>query len=182
MNKKININNDSYIIYLNENEISSKVKELSQKLNEYYYDKNPIIIGVLKGSVFFMIDIIKNLKFKYEIDFIDVKSYIDTNNTNPKLKDISTVNVSNRNILIVEDIVDTGNTLSLLYQYYKNKNANDIKVISLLLKDKIANNDMKNNVDWHGFKIVDKYVIGYGLDINNLFRELKDIYIKDEKK
>ena len=182
MNEIININNDSYRIYITENEINSKVKELSLELNDYFYDKNPIIIGVLKGSVFFMMDIIKHLNIKYEIDFIDVKSYVNTKNTKPKLKDIGTVDVKNRNILIVEDIVDTGNTLSLLYEYYNDKNINDIKVISLLLKDRIQNNDMKNHVDWHGFKVEDKYVIGYGLDINNLFRELKDIYIKDEKK
>ena len=99
MNKIININNDSYKIYITENEINSKVKELSLELNDYFYDKNPIIIGVLKGSVFFMMDIIKHLNIKYEIDFIDVKSYVNTKNIKPKLKDIGTVDVKNRNIL-----------------------------------------------------------------------------------
>ena len=182
MNRHININNNIYKKYINEKDISLKVKELSSKINNYYIDKNPIIIGVLKGSVFFMMDILRNLNIKYEIDFIDVKSYIDTENNNPILKDISNVDVTKRNILIVEDIVDTGNTLSLLYKYYKNKNVKDIKVTSLLLKKRDINKDMKSKVEWYGFNVEDKYVIGYGLDINNLFRELKDIYIKDEKK
>ena len=136
MSKKITYKNDIYKIYINQKMINASVKKISNKIEEYYFDKNPIIIGVLKGSVYFMMDILKNINFKYEIDFVDIKSYLETINHKPVLNDFSTVNPSNRYILIIEDIIDTGKTINKLIELFSSINVNEIKVATLLKKNK----------------------------------------------
>ena len=174
--------NMSFVKYIYHDDIIHKINDISTSINFYYKDKNPIILGVLNGSVYFMMDLLKCLDFPYEIDFVDIKSYrgMERSDIDFKHKDFS--KYKDRDILVVEDIIDSGNTLSYLINHLNDNNVKNIRIVSLLKKKIEYENIFKYKIDWFGFEIKNKYVIGYGLDINNLFRFLKDIYILDEKK
>ena len=163
--------------YLTENDISNRTIELAEILNKLYKDKNPVIVGVLNGCVFFMMDLLKKCDFDYEISFISAKSYIGDKRGKLSVEEINQ-SFKNRNIIIVEDIIDSGKTIKEIYYKFKEMNPLSIKVITLLHKNIAKNIDMIDCMA--AFNIENKFIIGYGLDYNNLFRNLKDIYIDNE--
>ena len=126
-----------------------------------------------------MMDLLKRVNFKYEIDFIKASSYQGTKSMDLNLDSIESDKFKNKNILIVEDIIDTGKTMNKIYSDIQKCNPKDIKLITLLNKN-TKNRNLQFEIDWIGFNIIDKYVIGYGMDYNNLFRYLKDVYIENE--
>jgi len=180
--KKNRIIHDGLIFnkYLNQTEISSRILKLSKNLNTYYKNKNPLIVGVLNGCIFFMMDLLKNLNFDYTIDFIRAESYIGKERNKLNLEITNKNFYFNKNILLIEDIIDSGNTVDNILKTMASYNPKEVKVITLLNKNKNINS-RSFKIDWHGFNIDQKYVIGYGMDYNNLFRYLKDIYIENEK-
>ena len=178
--KNIIINKINFKKYISSNEIEEEIIKLSMKLNKYYYGKRPTIIGILNGSIYFMMDLLKNIKFEYRIDFIKASSYKGTKSKKLSYDKILYEKFQGKDVLIVEDIIDTGKTMNNIYNDLLNCKPNDIKVISLLDKS-YKQRQLTFSLDWIGFNIIDKYVIGYGMDYNNLFRYLKDIYIEDEK-
>ena len=161
--------------------IQKKVIEISQSINIKYKGKIPIIIGVLNGAFLFMSDIIRNLNIEFEIDFIKIDSYgsrTTSSGTVRLLKDIS-ADISNRHIIIVEDIIDTGLSIKFLNNRIKETSPKSIAFATLLTKN--TKIDSCINLEWIGFKINKKYVVGYGLDLNQIFRGLPSIYtIKNE--
>ena len=163
--------------------IMKKILELSSLINEKYKNKNPLFIGVLNGSIYFMMDLINNLSIDYEIDFIKVSSYKGMVKSKLKIIEINNYDICNKDLIIVEDIVDTGETMKLLIEYFIKQKPNSINIVSMFMR---SNNKIdakyKYKINWCGFKIEDKYIIGYGLDYNNLFRNLKDVYIEYEEK
>ena len=165
--------------YISNKNIEKELTKLSIHLNQYYYGKTPMVIGILNGSIYFMIDLLNKVNFKYEIDFIKSSSYKGTERQTLTLDKFSNTKFKNKEILIIEDIIDSGQTMNKIYQDLQTTNPKDIKIVSLLNKH-TKKRKISFNIDWVGFNIVDKYVIGYGMDYNNLFRYLKDIYIKDE--
>jgi len=166
--------------YIDCKDIESKVLGLSDKLNVYYKDKEPLIVGVLNGCIYFMMDLLRNFNFKYTINFLKANSYTKTYSGVLKLEELNKTLYCNKNILIVEDIIDSGKTIDTLYKQISLFKPKEIKIITLL--NKYTNSEKHSFViNWYGFDIKQKYVIGYGLDYNNLFRYLKDIYIEDEK-
>jgi len=181
-----NIKYKNYIFkkYISHEEIISRIKDVSKYINEEYADiatlskEKPIFLGVLTGSIYFMMDMLKFIDFDYEIDFIKIKSYLDMKQKNVVFENMDINNYKNRNVIIIEDIIDSGNTIDLLYNKVMDSNPQKCSIVTLLKKKKIKNFD-EDKIDFYGFEIKNKYVIGYGLDINNLFRNLKDIYIKD---
>ena len=162
--------------YLSSKDINNRIIEIAKDINANEID-NSIFVGVLDGSIRFMMDLMNNIKFSYEIGFIKIQSYKKMNRSDINLVlDIDTKLIKNKNIFIVEDIVDSGETIKFLRKHFLKMNPCSIKVISLLTK--------KNSVslcDYYGFIIKNKFVVGYGMDIDNLFRDLNDIYILDEK-
>ena len=167
-------------LLLSENEIKDRVKVLGMKITKDYEGKKPIFIGILNGCYVFMADLLREVELDVEVDFVKIRSYEGDSSTGTIKfrKDIS-ADIDGRDVIIVEDIIDSGKTIEFIIKKLENINIKSFTVITLLKKNNI--NKIKNKViDWYGFNIKDKYVIGYGLDINNLFRELKDIYIKDE--
>ena len=167
--------------YISSDKINARINDLAKELNIYYEDKEPILVGVLNGSIYFMMDIIKKLNFKYQIDFIKASSYKGTERMNLSTDLLLKEKYKYKDILIIEDIIDTGNTMNKIYKDMHECDISEFRVISLLNKQ----NKLRKilfTINWIGFNIIDKYVIGYGLDYNNLFRYLKDIYIEDEKK
>ena len=157
-------------------EILNRVDELSDQINIYYKDKNLALICVLNGSLMVFNELIKRLTVNYEIDYIELSSYKGGTSTTGKIdivRDIE-INLKNKSVLIVEDIVDSGNTLDFIHDLISKQKAHDIKVFSLLYKSVKYEFDLK--IDWYGFEIKDIFTIGYGMDYEYKFRGLKDIY------
>ncbi len=174
MNKKIDMLN-SFSIYIKDSDIQNRIKQISNEINSDT-NKNILFVCVLEGAARFMFDLIKQIKFDYEIGFIKIESYSKMKRGEIKLKlDISNDRVINKDVIIIEDIVDSGETIKFLTNHFSLMNPKSIKVASLLVKQ-----NSKELCDYYGYIIENKFVVGYGMDIDNLFRNLNDIYIKDD--
>tara|TARA_Y100001970_G_scaffold128194_1_gene158324 strand:+ start:161 stop:691 length:531 start_codon:yes stop_codon:yes gene_type:complete len=168
--------NKKFEKFISNKEITNRVLDLSKELNKYYKYEDVVIICVLNGSVMVLNELVKKIDFKYSIDYIEASSYkgrTKTSGTIDVIQDITT-NITDKNIVIIEDIVDTGTTLNFIYNKFLKMNPKDIKIFSLLYKEDKYKFDIK--IDWYGFKIQDKFTIGYGMDYNFKFRGLNDIY------
>ena len=175
------MHNDVKKILVSSEEITKREKELADEISKYYKEKNsvPVIVGLLKGSVPFMMGLVMKLDIDCEIDFMDVSSYSGTNSIEFRvIKDIEG-SVTDRDVLIVEDIVDTGKTLEKVTEMFRAKGAKEIKIVTLL--DKPARREKAIEADYVGFVVPDEFVIGYGLDYNQKYRNLPYIgVIKEE--
>lgn len=166
-------------VLYSEEEIKEKVKELGERIREDYKDKNLLLLGILKGCVPFMADIMRSIDLDLEYDFMDVSSYQGTRSMGEVriLKDIST-NIVDKDILIVEDIIDTGVTLSYLTKLLRSRGAKSVEIVTMLSKPSRRKVDLP--VKYNGYEIDDHFVIGYGMDYNERFRGLPYIGILDE--
>jgi len=171
----VQIHDKHFDIYLQSEEIQSKVKALSVKLNEEFEGKSPLIIVVLNGSFMFASDLVKQINFDHEISFVKLSSYNDFSSLGNVLELIGlNIDVENRDIVIVEDIVDTGLTMNTMVEKLKAKKAKTISICSLLFKEVAFKGGYKP--DFIGFKIPDFFVVGYGMDYNQKGRNLQEIY------
>lgn len=166
-------------VLYSEEEIKEKVKELGERIREDYKDRNLLLLGILKGCVPFMADIMRSIDLDLEYDFMDVSSYQGTRSMGEVriLKDIST-NIVDKDILIVEDIIDTGVTLSYLTKLLRSRGAKSVEIVTMLSKPSRRKVDLP--VKYNGYEIDDHFVIGYGMDYNERFRGLPYIGILDE--
>ena len=176
MEKILKVNEHKYQIYLTEDEIQQRVKELGKQISSDYEGTIPIFVGVLNGSFLFIADLLKNIEIDCEIDFIRVSSYgdgmVSSGYVNIK-KDFS-AELHGRDIIMVEDIVDSGKSVQFLLEYVGKQKPKSIKFVSLLRKKDSAKVDV--DIDYIGFEIDNKFVIGYGLDYAQLKRNLRNIY------
>lgn len=159
-------------ILITEEEIQAKVKEIGNKLTEEYKDRFPLVVGVLKGALPFMADLTKRIDTHIEIDFMDVSSYGAGTVSSGEVKiekDLNT-SVEGRDVLIIEDIIDSGLTLSYLIKLFHHRNAKSVKVVTLL--DKPEGRKVDLVPDLTGFTIPDAFVVGYGLDYAEKYRNL----------
>lgn len=160
-------------VLIDEESLQKRIKKLANQLNEYYKDKSTVIlVGILKGSVMFMADLAKNLKVDINLEFMDVSSYGDSTESSGNIKIIKDLDtdIKDQEVLIVEDIIDTGHTLKYLKESLINRGAKDVKIVTLL--DKPERRLVDIVPDWTGFKIPNEFVIGYGLDYAQLYRGL----------
>lgn len=159
-------------VLLSQEVIVEKVEELGAILTEEYKDKFPLAIGVLKGGLPFMSDLIRHMDVYLEIDFMDVSSYGNATVSSGEVKIVKDLNTSveGRDILIVEDIIDSGKTLSYLVELMKYRKANSVKIVTLL--DKPAGRKVSLEADYIGFTVPDAFVVGYGLDYMEKYRNL----------
>ena len=166
-------------VLYSEEEIRAKVKELGERITEDYKGKKLFLLGILKGCVPFMSDIMRSIDLELEYDFMDVSSYQGTRSMGEVriLKDIST-SIVDKDILIVEDIIDTGVTLSYLTKILKSRGARSIEIVTMLSKP--SRRKVELPVKYNGYEIDDHFVIGYGMDYNERFRGLPYIGILDE--
>lgn len=180
--KQIKVHDKYFVPYLKEDEIQETVKKLALDIYEDYKDEVPIFIGVLNGVFMFLGDLMKYYPGECEVAFLQVSSYSGTQSTGIVYKKMDlTKEVKNRPIILVEDIVDTGNTLEALLEYFQNtQRPKSVRVVSFLLKPDVYKKEFK--VDYVGLKIPDKFVLGYGLDYDELGRNLKDLYHLEEGK
>ncbi|AZU59867.1 hypoxanthine phosphoribosyltransferase [Neobacillus mesonae] len=159
-------------VLVTEEEIQEKVKALAAQLTEEYHDRFPLAIGVLKGAMPFMSDILKRMDCYLEMDFMDVSSYGNSMVSSGEVKIIKDLDTSveGRDILIIEDIIDSGLTLSYLVDLFKYRKAKSIKIVTLL--DKPAGRKANIKADYVGFNVPDEFVVGYGLDYQEKYRNL----------
>jgi len=176
----IMVGDEKFIPYLAEDEIQKRIKELAKQLSEDYKGKIPVFIGVLNGSFLFMSDIIRYMHIDCEIDFFKLSSYGDEKISSGRVKLLKELNcdVNGRDIIIVEDIVDSGLSINYIEDLFSEKKPNSMKVVSLLVKPGSLKYDVK--IDYIGFNIPSKFVIGYGLDYAQKYRNLRSIYVLSE--
>ncbi len=159
-------------ILLSKEELEKTVASLGKRISEDYKDKNLVLVSVLKGSVVFMADLMRHITVPCEIDFMSVSSYGKGTKTSGNVKIIKDLDrsVEDMDLLIVEDILDSGRTLSYLTELLKQRNANSIKICTLLDKPDRREADIK--ADYYGAVIPDAFVVGYGLDYAERYRNL----------
>ncbi|WP_166245695.1 hypoxanthine phosphoribosyltransferase [Paenibacillus turpanensis] len=159
-------------ILFTEEQIQEKIVELGKHLSEEYRGRNPLVICVLKGAFLFMSDLVKKLDIPLEIDFMAVSSYGAATKSSGVVKIIKDLDtpVEGRDVLIVEDIIDSGLTLSYLIDNLERRNAHSVKVVTLF--DKPARRTVGLEPDYRGFLIPDAFVVGYGLDYAEKYRNL----------
>lgn len=172
----ITLHNKDFVPYITAEVIHENVSRIAENLSADVKKSFPLFVVVLNGSFIFAADLVKLLKFPCEISFVKLASYSGTKSTGDVIELIGlTENIENRTIIIVEDIVDTGNTLEKLHALLKEKKAKEIKIVTLLLKPEAYKKGI--HLDYIGIKIPNDFVVGYGLDYDGLGRNLKDIYI-----
>ena len=167
--------NTELSMYLSKDDINNRLKEMANQLSEKYCDECPVIIGILNGSFVFMADLIRKIDFECEIDFMKVNSYVgkETSGKVQLEKDIN-INIDNRRVIIVEDIIDSGLTMDYLHKHISAYNPKDITIVTLLSKNN--NYTLNFNIDIVGFEITSEFVVGYGLDLDQRFRQLDSLY------
>ena len=170
--------NDIKEILLTEQQIQDKVKELAAQLSKEYAGKDPVFIGVLKGVVIFFADMVRNIDIPCEIDFMSISSYSGTNSTGRTeiRKDVS-VDIMNRHVVILEDIYDTGNSLTFTVNHLLNKQPASLKGCTFLDKPERRKPGITLVPEYVGYTIPNEFVVGYGLDYNEHYRNLPYIGI-----
>lgn len=171
------VGTEKFVSYLTEEQIQKRIKELADEISVEYKTKLPIFIGVLNGSFMFMSDLMKNININCELDFFKLSSYGDAKITSGQVKLIKDLNadITDRHLIIVEDIVDTGLSIKYIEELMHNHKPASLKVVSLLVKPDSIKYEVK--IDYIGFKIPNKFVIGYGLDYAQKYRNLNSIYV-----
>ncbi|MBQ3100273.1 MAG: hypoxanthine phosphoribosyltransferase [Clostridia bacterium] len=169
------LNNDVEKILISEEAIEETVKRISAKIDEDYKDSNNklLLLCILKGSVVFMGDLMKHITLPVEIDFMKVSSYGTGSRTSGNINillDLYRKDMNRTDILIIEDIIDSGRTLSYLVEYLKLKGAHSVRTCTLL--DKPSRREVEFTPDYVGFEVPDEFVIGYGLDYSEQYRAL----------
>ena len=167
-------------IMYTEEQIQNRIKEVAKKIDEDYKGKTVIIISVLKGAIFFTVDLVKKMKTPIILEVMQVSSYQGTQSTgNIIVKKGLDTNIEGKDVLIVEDIIDTGYTLKYLKEYLQSQNPKSLKIAVLADKKEKRKADVK--VDYTCFEIENKYVVGYGFDVDEIGRNIPYIgYLEEE--
>src|SRR5436853_3857767 len=174
MNERTDLHGDIGEILLTEAEIDAKVRELGARISADYAGRRLTLVSVLKGSLPFMADLMRAIEIPVQIDLMEVSSYggatTESSGLVRILKDLSST-IAGKDVLIVEDIIDTGLTLNYLLRYLRGKGPNSLRICALL--DKPARRLVEIPIDYTGFVIPDEFVVGYGLDYGELYRNLR---------
>jgi hypoxanthine phosphoribosyltransferase len=162
-------------------EVASAVARLAAQISRDYRDKDPLFIGVLKGSFIFMADLVRALDFPLELDFVGLSSYGNGKESsgNVRIEQDLRSGVRNRHVLVVEDIIDTGTTVVFLMDYLKKKRPASLKLCALL--DKPSRRRVPVTIDYLGLTVPDKFLVGYGLDCNEKYRNLPDVCVLEDQ-
>lgn len=161
---------DDINVLIDEEKLQQRIKELAKEIEKDYENNEINLICILKGSIFFTCGLAKNINKNVKIDFLRIASYDGTNSNKIKLVADLLPSIKDKDIIVIEDIIDTGKTLNYLIPYLKQMKPNSIKVCTLL--DKPSKRIVKFNADYVGFEVEDKFVVGYGLDYNQNYRNL----------
>lgn len=175
MIQEVLIHDKTFVPFITTDKINSRLMELGAQINQDYQGKRPLFVGVLNGSVIFMADLLRTVNLPCEIAFIKVSSYAGTESTG-SVKNIMGLNedVTGRDVILVEDIIDTGDTAKYLLEEFSAKNPASLRFATLLFKP--ASLRQSVSPEYVGFEIPPAFVVGYGLDYDGLGRNLSDIY------
>ena len=167
-------------ILISRDEIAKAIDRLAREIQRDYQGKQPLLISVLKGSFMFMADLIRQLDLPLELDFVRLSSYGAARESSGKVRIIQGVKtpVKGRDVLVIEDIVDSGITVSFLLNYLRKKQPASLKVCTLT--DKPSRRRVPVPIDYRGFTVPNKFIVGYGLDCDERFRNLPDIYLIED--
>jgi hypoxanthine phosphoribosyltransferase len=177
---KLIIGDHVFVPFLTENQLQKRIKELGSEITNDYLGKVPVFIGVLNGASLFHADLIRNINLECEIDFFKLSSYGDEEISSGKVKLVKDLgcDVVGRDIIIVEDIVDSGLSVKFIGEMMDKHMPASMRLVSLLVKPNSLRYNVK--IDYIGFNIPDKFVIGYGLDYIQKYRNLRLIYAKSD--
>jgi len=167
-------------ILIDESTLQARIAEMGEEISEFYARRDPLLVGVLKGAVFFMSDLMRHLTVPCEVDFMAISSYgaaTDSSGVVRILKDLD-INIEGRHVLVVEDIIDSGLTLSYLVRNLESREPATLEVAALMTKP--ARRQIDVDVRWVGFEIPNKFVIGYGLDFAERYRNLPYVGVLSE--
>lgn len=168
-------------VIITREEIAKKVAELASRIRKDYKGKNPLVIGILKGSFVFMSDLVRAMNIPVEIDFVVLSSYGASRESSGKIKLVKDVQtpINGRHVLVVEDIIDRGLTVRFLLDYLKFRKPASLKLCAMF--DKPARRKVEVPIDYLGFTVPDTFVVGYGLDYDEKFRYLPDLCVLEEQ-
>ncbi len=174
MKKNIKYEDLEFEKYIENYKILERTKQISDQINGRYINDEVVFVGILNGCIPFMNELLSNVTIPYKYNFIKISSYSKTESGNIKFElGLSEDDIFDKTIIVIEDIIDSGKSIKFIHNYLSEFNPKSIKVASLLIKEESI-----GLCDWYGFKISDKFVIGFGMDIDDSFRYLKDIYQK----
>ncbi|MDR1743791.1 MAG: hypoxanthine phosphoribosyltransferase [Dysgonamonadaceae bacterium] len=173
--KSVTIKDKEFGIFIESKEIERSIEQVSQKINADLKDQNPIFVAILNGAFMFAAELMKRVSIPCEITFVRLASYRGTSSTE-NVKEVLGLNesIEGRTIVIVEDIVDTGNTMAALLKQFEAMNPKEIRIASLLFKPEALKKDIK--LDYVALEIPSDFIVGYGLDYDGYGRNLNDIY------
>ncbi len=179
--EKINVQGEEFRVYLTQEEIQQRIKNIGQTLSQKFMDKRPIFIGVLNGSYIFLADLMRYVSIPCEVDFLKLSSYGDEKVSSGQVRDLKQIDadISDRHVIIVEDIVDTGLSMKYLVDKLKFHKPASLTVVTLLHKTEATKHEVQ--IDYTAFKIPNLFVLGYGLDFAQEGRNLGQIYIQVKK-
>lgn len=170
---------DTFKVMYDEKTLQKRIKEVAQQIDKDYNGKEIIVISILKGAIFFTVDLVKNMKTPMIMDFMQVSSYQGTQSTgNVIVKKALDTDISGKDVLIVEDIIDTGYTLKYLKEYLQSLNPKSLKIV--VLADKKARREVDVDIDYTCFEIENKFIVGYGFDIDQKYRNIPYIGYVEE--
>lgn len=174
---KISLSSDIQRVLIDETSLNARVKELGHIISEEYAGKDLLLIAVLKGSFIFMADLVRHITIPHEVDFMAISSYGSGSKSSGAVQIVMDLRrpLEGRHVLLVEDIIDSGNTLHYLHRIMLERLPASLKIMTLL--DKPDRREVDMNVDWVGFSIPNEFVVGYGLDYNQHYRNLPYIGI-----
>ena len=179
MENKIKLQDKTFRVLISAEEIDKAVTRVADQLNERYQGRTPIFLGVLSGSFLFLADLVRKVNFESQLAFVKISSYDGTESTgNVKQQFGVDFDIEGRDIIIVEDIVETGHSMNYLLDHLRKKNPASISICTLFFKpEKFL---YEYDIDYTALSIGIEFIVGYGLDYNQLGRNLKDIYVIDE--
>ena len=179
MENKIKLQDKTFRVLISAEEIDKAVTRVADQLNERYQGRTPIFLGVLSGSFLFLADLVRKVNFESQLAFVKISSYDGTESTgNVKQQFGVDFDIEGRDIIIVEDIVETGHSMNYLLDHLRKKNPASISICTLFFKpEKFL---YEYEIDYTALSIGNEFIVGYGLDYNQIGRNLKDIYVLDE--
>jgi hypoxanthine phosphoribosyltransferase len=168
---------DKLKLFIDQKTVKKRVKEIADQITQDYKGKEPVFVGVLNGSFIFMSDLVRLVKLNSEIDFLKLSSYGDKKISSGNVRLLKDLNctLADRDIIVVEDIIDSGLSITFIRDLIANHKPNSLEFASLLYKTTTVKLDFR--IKYIGFKISNKFVVGYGLDYAQKYRNLKSIYI-----
>jgi hypoxanthine phosphoribosyltransferase len=171
----IHLHDKTFVPFISSDEIKFAIKNMAKQMSDDLFDETPIFIGVLNGSFMVLSDLMKNYRGMCEVEFVKLASYEGTQSTN-EVKQLIGLNrnLEGKTVVIVEDIVDTGNTIEELKAMLKKQNVKHLKIATLFLKPEVFKKDIK--LDYVGMRIPNSFIVGFGLDYDGLGRNLPDVY------